>query len=104
MLKSFDLSVSELKPLMDCALYCLRPCLRIHGTRVDAHSTTYARLESLKQISSALHGKLCLDVSHSFMWCNYTNESFLDYVSSISDLISHVHVSDASRTSQEVFR
>ena len=102
MLKSFDLSVSALKPLMSsCTLLpqTMPPYPWHQGGRSFHNLCT--SVETLKYISSALHGKVCLDISHSYMWCNYTNESFLNYVNSISDLISHVHVSDASRTSQE---
>jgi sialic acid synthase SpsE/sugar phosphate isomerase/epimerase len=45
--------------------------------------------------------EICLDISHSFMWCNYSNDDIFSYIEKISPFIAHIHISDAANESEE---
>jgi sialic acid synthase SpsE/sugar phosphate isomerase/epimerase len=45
--------------------------------------------------------ELCLDISHSFMWCNHSGEDFYEFVASIIEYVSHIHISDAGGVASE---
>jgi N-acetylneuraminate synthase len=45
--------------------------------------------------------ELCLDISHSYMWCNHSKENFEDLIKKIAPKVSHVHISDAAGDSEE---
>jgi len=45
--------------------------------------------------------ELCLDISHSYMWCNFSGEDFKLFIDEISDRVSHIHISDAAGESEE---
>ncbi len=45
--------------------------------------------------------ELCLDISHSYMWCNYSNENFEKFIEKIAPHVSHIHISDAAGESEE---
>ena len=45
--------------------------------------------------------EVCLDVSHSFMWCSHAGEEFREFFNAIMPNVSHIHISDASGTTSE---
>jgi len=45
--------------------------------------------------------ELCLDVSHSYMWCNYSSSNLSEFIKKISEKVSHIHISDAAGESEE---
>ncbi len=45
--------------------------------------------------------KICLDVSHSWMACNYLNENFSTFLKKLLPLTSHMHISDSKGTDDE---
>jgi len=45
--------------------------------------------------------ELCLDISHSYMWCNFSGEDFEAFIKDISEKVSHIHISDAAGESEE---
>ena len=45
--------------------------------------------------------ELCLDISHSFMWCNYKGSNLSEFIREISSKVSHIHISDAAGESDE---
>ena len=45
--------------------------------------------------------ELCLDISHSYMWCNYSGENLSKSISEIATKVSHIHISDAAGNSDE---
>ena len=48
--------------------------------------------------------ELCLDVSHSFMWCNHKGSSLSEFIHEISPKVSHIHISDAAGESEEDYK
>jgi N-acetylneuraminate synthase len=45
--------------------------------------------------------ELCLDISHSYMWCNYSKDDLSEFIVKISSKVSHIHISDAMGESEE---
>jgi len=45
--------------------------------------------------------ELCLDISHSYMWCNSSGENLREFIAEIAQKVSHVHISDAAGESEE---
>lgn len=45
--------------------------------------------------------RVCLDISHSKLACNYYNEDFLDFVKRIAPFVGHLHVVDAAGIDRE---
>ena len=45
--------------------------------------------------------ELCLDISHSYMWCNYSGDDLSKFISKIGSQVSHIHISDATGESEE---
>ena len=45
--------------------------------------------------------RLCLDVSHAMMACNYYGWSLLDYVAKVGQYVAHLHIADALGDSGE---
>lgn len=45
--------------------------------------------------------KICLDISHSFLSCNYFEENFIDFIKKVLPYTAHIHLSDASGTNGE---
>ena len=45
--------------------------------------------------------KICLDISHTMMACNYYGWDFIDYIKKISPYVVHLHVVDAKGTDGE---
>ena len=45
--------------------------------------------------------ELCLDISHTYMWCNYSGDDLSEFISKIGPKVSHIHISDAAGESEE---
>jgi len=59
--------------------------------------------ENINSILDATNAKIeiCLDISHSYMWCSYSSENFNQFISEISPNVTHIHISDASGEAEE---
>ena len=57
--------------------------------------------ENIKYIAKNSENKICLDLSHSAMFCNYKNIDLYDFVGTISQLVEHMHISDCKGVSDE---
>jgi N-acetylneuraminate synthase len=40
--------------------------------------------------------RVCFDISHSKLACNYYNWSFTEYIKTIGETVAHLHIADAS--------
>jgi sialic acid synthase SpsE/sugar phosphate isomerase/epimerase len=45
--------------------------------------------------------ELCLDISHSYMWCNFSGENLFKFIQQVAPNVSHIHISDADGVSEE---
>lgn len=45
--------------------------------------------------------KMCLDVSHAYLYCQYSGEDFYEYISKLLPFAAHLHLADASGTDGE---
>ena len=59
--------------------------------------------ENINAILNSTDAKIeiCLDTSHSYMWCNYSSENFNQFIDEISRHVTHIHISDASGEAEE---
>jgi len=51
--------------------------------------------EEIAQYCSKLNLRICFDISHSMLTCNYFGISFLDYAKTVLPYTAHIHVGDA---------
>lgn len=63
----------------------------------------FTSAENIRELISGLEREIeiCLDVSHSFMWCKHAAEDFNNFVREIAPYVSHIHISDAQGTTSE---
>ena len=57
--------------------------------------------EKLIDFINRTDSKICFDVSHSHMSCEYFGEELLDHVDILSSRIKHLHISDAASANSE---
>jgi sialic acid synthase SpsE/sugar phosphate isomerase/epimerase len=57
--------------------------------------------ENILSILEQVDLELCLDISHSYMWCNFSSKDFATFIQSILKYVSHIHISDAAGESEE---
>lgn len=55
----------------------------------------FLNADDIRQRCSDLHLAICLDVSHSFLWCNHSKEPFDLFVKKVSEITKHLHIGDA---------
>ena len=57
--------------------------------------------ENITTICGHTQTQICLDISHSFMWCEYSGVDLYEFVSEIKEYVSHMHISDSSSITDE---
>ena len=55
----------------------------------------------IKYICKELSLRICLDVSHAKMLCNYKGKDFYEYTNSLREITAHIHLGDAKGTNGE---
>lgn len=58
----------------------------------------------IKEFCKQTDLKLCLDISHAMMSCNYYGWSLTEYIKEISPYVVHIHIADAKGTDGEGFQ
>ena len=58
-------------------------------------------VQSLKTVADIFKTKFCLDISHTYLWCNYSKYSFDKFIEETKDMISHLHIADAHNNAEE---
>ena len=66
-----------------------------------SHHNIFLRYEDAQKWFNETGYKVCFDLSHSYMACEYFDMDFNEFVNKISDLSDYLHVSDASGLDQE---
>ncbi len=56
----------------------------------------FVTLDEILDFCTNNNYRVCLDVSHSKLACNYTNESLLQFVEKTAPVTAHLHIADAS--------
>ncbi len=41
-------------------------------------------------------GRICFDLSHASLWCNYTGADIIDFIKTVKPWIAHLHIADSS--------
>tara|TARA_R110002167_G_scaffold318993_1_gene524700 strand:+ start:1737 stop:3611 length:1875 start_codon:yes stop_codon:yes gene_type:complete len=57
--------------------------------------------EEINHFCKENNHKICLDLSHSKLACNYFNIDFNNFIDTVQDHVSHVHISDAAGVDKE---
>lgn len=58
-------------------------------------------VKSIERICSENELQICLDVSHSSLFCNHARIKIDDFISKIGHLVAHLHISDSRGTNGE---
>tara|TARA_Y100000816_G_scaffold292490_1_gene288053 strand:+ start:5688 stop:7928 length:2241 start_codon:yes stop_codon:yes gene_type:complete len=61
----------------------------------------FTDFENIQYITKNSENRICLDLSHTAMFCNYKDIDLYDFVGSISQLVEHMHISDCKGVSDE---
>lgn len=59
------------------------------------YQNLFVRAESIAEWCSRLGIRMCFDVSHSKLACNYYKDDFYDFAMRISPFVAHIHFGDA---------
>ena len=59
-------------------------------------SNIFTKSSDIIQFLKKTKLKMCLDLSHASLYCQYSGEEFYEYISKLSPFTSHLHISDAS--------
>lgn len=57
--------------------------------------------DDIKDLKEKTDLNICLDFSHTFMECNYSNSSFDETIKKMIEYSNHLHLSDSNSTSDE---
>lgn len=60
------------------------------------HTSYFAGAEQIAEACQQLDIRVCLDVCHAQLWCNYANRDIVEYIETLRPWVSHLHVADAS--------
>jgi N-acetylneuraminate synthase len=69
----------------------------------QAFHNQFTSAENIKKIlaSTQKEVELCLDISHSYMWCNFSGQDLEGFIGEIASNVTHIHISDSSGESEE---
>jgi N-acetylneuraminate synthase len=65
------------------------------------NANLFKEKEEIVEVLKQLQIKLCLDLCHAKLYCNYINADFYDYIASLAPYTNHIHASDAIGVSIE---
>ncbi len=68
------------------------------------YSNVFMRPEEIAQFCQSESCRICFDLSHAHLWCNYTGEDIIDYIRTVKPWIAHLHIADSSGTSGEALQ
>lgn len=66
-----------------------------------SHHNLMRNVDCISQIVRSTGLSICLDVSHSYMECVHSNLSFTEFFAAVLPWTSHMHLSDATGSTQE---
>jgi len=67
----------------------------------QSHHNIFVDPEEIVQFCKNLNARVCLDVSHSQLACNYFHWSMTDFIAAVGPYTAHLHIVDASGTDGE---
>ncbi len=65
------------------------------------NANLFKEKEEIIEVLKQLQIKLCLDLCHAKLYCNYINADFYEYIASLAPYTKHIHASDAIGVSYE---
>lgn len=68
------------------------------------YSNVFVRADEIAQFCQSHGGRICFDLSHAQLWCNYAGEDIIHYIRTIKPWIAHLHLADSSGTDGEALQ
>ena len=65
------------------------------------YQNLFLKANEIKQWCESTNMRICLDVSHSKLACNYFNTDFYNFIDLVSQYTAHIHMGDASKLNGE---
>ncbi len=59
------------------------------------YQNLFVKSNEIRKICEDMNLRICLDISHSALTCNYYNESITDFIDDLSNHVGHMHISDS---------
>jgi N-acetylneuraminate synthase len=59
------------------------------------YQNLFVKIDEIIEWCCNLEVRVCFDVSHSFLACNYLREDFYEFANKISPFVAHIHFGDA---------
>jgi len=59
------------------------------------YQNLFVKIDEIIKWCGALNLRMCFDISHSRLACNYMNEDFYEFASKIAPITAHLHLGDA---------
>ncbi len=60
------------------------------------YSNVFLRADEIAWFCQAHGGRICFDLSHAQLWCNYAGEDIIEYIRTVKPWIAHLHLADSS--------
>lgn len=61
----------------------------------------FTRASDILNFSKKANCEICLDLSHSYLYCQYSSTDYNEYVAQLMPITKHIHLADASGTDGE---
>lgn len=65
------------------------------------YQNLFVKSEEIVEICFKNNLRICLDISHSFLTCNFFKEDFYEFISKVSPYIAHLHLGDGKNFNGE---
>lgn len=65
------------------------------------YQNLFLHKDEIFEFCSKLEINLCLDISHSYLYCNEFNEDLINFVETVSPFVKHIHFGDGEGTNGE---
>ncbi|MEM2933817.1 MAG: TIM barrel protein [Methanocellales archaeon] len=100
LLESMEEILNKIDPsLFICTLENMPQFYWYKGEQYNAN--LFKEKEEIIEVLKQLQIKLCLDLCHAKLYCNYINTDFYEYIASLAPYTKHIHASDAAGVSGE---
>ena len=65
------------------------------------YQNLFLHLDEITKYCKVLELNICLDISHSYLYCNEFNKNLIEYVEAVSPFVKHIHFGDGDGTNGE---
>lgn len=65
------------------------------------HCNIFGAAEEMVQFCKGLNYRMCLDLSHAWLYCTHYGLDYLDYLRAVAPLTAHIHIADGRGSHKE---